>query len=72
MKEQSMHKVHGKAVPLGATYFSANDFPLGVKRTSATHQVLGEDMVTVRNEQTTCTEHTKASLDFAKASSKQL
>lgn len=56
-----------KQYTLGAIYISANHFLLRVKTASATHQVPGGDTDTAENEETSCTEHTKAGLDFAKA-----
>lgn len=56
-----------KQYTLGAIYTSANNFLLRVKRGSAMHQLSGGDPDTEENEESSCTEHTKAGLDFAKA-----
>lgn len=55
-----------KQYTLGAVYISANHFLLRVKRASTTHQVSGGNTDTAENEETSCTEHTEAGLDFAK------
>jgi len=56
-----------KQYTVGALYISANNILPRVKIASTMQQVSGGDMDTAENEETSCTEHRKVDLDFAKA-----